>query len=109
MRHIKSTVFGLFAVALLAYVVYHEFAFPPIHADLCGGGAIFPRPRGMTAPAYINPPKNREVVIFIHGIRDDGSHTWTTTKMQYWPSLLASSAPEWDVYVAQYPDTISIG
>lgn len=107
MRRLKIVLLGIVSAAC-GVLFWHEFIFPEIHANLCDSPTTYRRPKGMDIPGYINPAKNRQVVVFVHGIRDDGTHTWTNSNGQYWPSLLASEAKGWDVYVAQYPDSISV-
>lgn len=108
MRRMNIVLLTTIVCIVLGILIWHEFIFPEIHANLCESPTIYFRPKGMGVPGYINPAKNRQVVVFVHGIRDDGIHTWTNSNHQYWPSVLASEANGWDVYVAQYPDPISV-
>ncbi len=102
----------LLAATITAIVVivfaYHEFVFPQIHAFTCQNPTIHPIPAAMIVPGYVAPPRNRQVVVFIHGIRDDGRNTWTNGNNQYWPSLVASEATSWDVFVVQYQDRVPV-
>jgi pimeloyl-ACP methyl ester carboxylesterase len=92
----------------MAVLGWHEFVFPEIHTHVCEGKTIYQLPREVAIPGYIRGPASRQVVVYIHGIRDDGTHTWRSNLGQYWPALAATEATAWDVYVHQYQDDIPI-
>jgi pimeloyl-ACP methyl ester carboxylesterase len=105
---------ALIILMALFFLGWHEFAFPEVHAGGhgCDGQETDVYHRAWNpVPGYAwKQGGNKDVVIFVHGIRDNGVDCWTNKEnQQYWPALLAKQAPKWDVYVADYQDRISIG
>ncbi len=107
MQRISIIVVILIMMAL-SVIGFHEFLFPEIHSFVCLSPTIHPIPSGTSVPGYAKRTRAREAVVFIHGIRDNGRDAWRNKNGQYWPSLVASEAPTWDVYVEQYQDDVPV-
>jgi len=88
-------------------VAFHEFVFPGIHAQVCTGETIHTVPLARI-PGYLVNNHAHKVVVFVHGIRDNATHCWLSSTGQYWPALLAATSKDWDIYVEQYQDDITI-
>jgi pimeloyl-ACP methyl ester carboxylesterase len=63
---------------------------------------------GAEIPGYVQGPHSPDAVIFVHGIRDDRTHCWMNSQGQYWPAMAGHDYPDWDVYVYQYQNRISV-
>ncbi|MGC4052977.1 MAG: alpha/beta fold hydrolase [Paludibaculum sp.] len=48
-------------------------------------------------------------VVFVHGVLSSGRDCWTNSSGTYWPSIVASSAPELSVYVTTYRTGLDAG
>ncbi len=99
---------AVLATVLFLPILIHDFIFPPIHADLCKEAVIYPSSVKDDVPGYIRNTGADGVIVFVHGIRDDGVHCWQNSNGQVWPKLVASDTPGWDVFVDQYEDSIPI-
>jgi predicted alpha/beta hydrolase family esterase len=104
----KLVTLGLGVLAIIT--LYHEVVFPSIPDHARKPTVIYTSEAVATLPGYVgaSTASNRQVVVFVHGIRDNGRDCWTNDNLQYWPALVADQAKGWNVFVADYSDRISI-
>jgi predicted alpha/beta hydrolase family esterase len=107
----KKLVGALVLLPLLFFaliVTLHDVFFVEHHTHFCDGTNIYQLPREVSIPGYIKGPSSKQVVVFVHGIRDDGISAWKSDIGQYWPAMAANQQKDWDFYVDQYQDDIPI-
>jgi pimeloyl-ACP methyl ester carboxylesterase len=90
--------------------LYYQYGFPTVHTEDCSGESVYRINPKQKIPGYVRNQHFDKVIIFVHGIRDNGKGCWTARSQQYWPELVAHDPKllDWDVYVYQYEDGVGI-